>query len=140
MSGDGETGNSKDLARYRLEIAKEDLNTAYRNLEEADYRAANNRAYYAIFHAIEACLALDSKGYKRHGQTIGEFNRNYILKDIFPKEFGRKINEAEEIRRKSDYDDFYIVSIEKTKSQVEFANEAVKIITEYVLGRIDNED
>lgn len=118
-------GSSWDLAKYRLKIATEDLTTAKRNMEMGDFRAANNRAYYAIFHAIDACLALDGKAFKRHGQAIGAFNREFVVTGIFPKEFGGKINEAEEIRRKSDYDDFYIVSINKTKAQVEFAEEAV---------------
>ena len=50
----------KALSQYRLEKAKEDLNTAERNYKESDYRAANNRAYYAIFHSLRAVLALDS--------------------------------------------------------------------------------
>ena len=47
-----EIGTIYDLAKYRLNIAGEDLNTAKRNMNEGDYRAANNRAYYAIFHGI----------------------------------------------------------------------------------------
>lgn len=70
-------------------------------LDEGDYRAANNRAYYAIFHALDACLALKQLGFKRHGQAIGAFNKEFVVSGIFPREFGRKINEAEEIRRKA---------------------------------------
>ena len=135
-----DTGSLKELAKYRLKIANEDLNTAKKNMEAGDYRAANNRAYYAIFHAIDACLALENKAFKRHGQAIGAFNRDYILPGIFPKDFGRRINEAEEIRRKSDYDDFYIVSVEKTKKQVEFAQDFLDKINEYVLKRIEEEN
>ena len=134
------SGSLKDLAKYRLEIAEEDLTTAKRNMEMGDYRAANNRAYYAIFHAIDACLALENKAYKRHGQVIGAFNRYYVLTGIFPKEFGRKINEAEEIRRKSDYDDFYLVSVDKTEKQVAFAQEAICEISKYIVSRIESED
>ena len=55
MQNDSEIGRAEDLAKYRMEIVREDLNTAIRNLNEGDYSAANNRAYYAIFHAIESC-------------------------------------------------------------------------------------
>ena len=132
-----DVGSAKDLALYRIEIAEQDLKTAIRNQDEEDYRAANNRAYYAIFHALDACLALEGKAFKRHGQAIGAFNKDFILTDVFPRAYGKGINEAEEIRRKSDYDDFYIISVEKTKKQVEFAKEFVKSMGEYVKAQID---
>ena len=37
-----------------------------------------NRAYYAIFHAINAIHALDGNGYKRHKDTIVNFNKRYV--------------------------------------------------------------
>ena len=47
-------GTVGDLARYRLEIAKNDLQAATILIKEKEYRGANNRAYYAIYHAISA--------------------------------------------------------------------------------------
>ena len=52
-------GNIFDLARHRLDVAKEDLETAISNLKEEHYRAANNRAYYSIYHSICAVFALE---------------------------------------------------------------------------------
>lgn len=52
-------GDKRDVADYRLRIAKEDLDAAYVLLEAESYRGANNRAYYAIFHAVSAVLALE---------------------------------------------------------------------------------
>lgn len=58
-------------AQYRLERAKQALNTAENNFRELrDYTAANNRAYYAIFYAIRAVLALEAKDFKRHKDVI----------------------------------------------------------------------
>lgn len=42
----------QDLSRYRLKRAQEDLETAKLNYENGMYKAAVNRTYYAIFHAI----------------------------------------------------------------------------------------
>ncbi len=134
-----DVGSAKALALYRIEIAEQDLKTAIRNQNEEDYRAANNRAYYAVFHALDACLALEGKAFKSHGQAIGAFNKDFIHTEVFPREYGKGINEAEEIRRKSDYDDFYIVSVEKTKKQVDFAKEFVKSMGDYVKTQIDKE-
>lgn len=46
-----DVGTQRDLVLYRIEAAKEDLKSA-KILRDADsYKGANNRAYYAIFHA-----------------------------------------------------------------------------------------
>ena len=50
---------SKEFSKHRLEQAKEDLFDAELCYKNHRYKAANNRAYYAIFHAIRAVLALE---------------------------------------------------------------------------------
>lgn len=47
-----ERGSIGDLVRYRIEIAKSDLLSANILLKEGEYRGANNRAYYVVYHAI----------------------------------------------------------------------------------------
>ena len=71
-------GGARELARYRLAVAKEDLEAAEQSFAGNHYRASNNRAYYAIFRAISACLALNFKAYKQHAQVIGNFNKDFI--------------------------------------------------------------
>lgn len=56
-----ESGSINDLVRYRIETAKSDLQSANILIREGDYRGANNRAYYAIYHAISAIHAMDGK-------------------------------------------------------------------------------
>ena len=50
-----------DLSRYRLDKASEMLATARRDMNAEDYASANNRAYYCIFHAMRAVLALEAR-------------------------------------------------------------------------------
>lgn len=92
-----EVGNINDLARYCIEMAKRDLESANIRFGEKDYRGANNRAYYSIYHAITAVYALDKRAYKRHKDTLANFNKDYIRTEIFPKAFGRRIVQVEEI-------------------------------------------
>ena len=125
-------GGAKELALYRLKIAKEDLAAAERCYEAQDYRAANNRAYYAIFRAVSACLTLEFKAYKQHGQVLGNFNKDFVHTGIFPKDIARKISRAQEVRHESDYSDFYIVSISETKEQIDTAAEVVQMVEEYL--------
>lgn len=84
-------GGARDLAMARLERAKEELASAQFNYENKQYFVANNRAYYAIYRAMCACLALEFKAFKKHGQTIGAFNKDFIHVGIFPADLGRRL-------------------------------------------------
>ncbi len=126
-----ETERRIALAGHRLKVAKEDLSTAQLLLDAEQYRAANNRAYYAIYHAIDTVLAVEGKAFKRHKDTFGYFNKNYVATEIFPKELGRRVVKAEEIRHASDYDTFYIASKEVTVQQVKTAEYLITLVTEY---------
>lgn len=112
-------GTKMDVVRHRFNVAREDLDTAYLTFEAGQYRAANNRAYYSIFHSICAVLAKEGIAFKRHKDTLSYFNKNYVQPEIFPRELGRKIVKAEEIRHASHYDTFYIASKEITAQQIE---------------------
>ena len=52
-----DAGTKMDVVRYRLNVAREDLDAANLTFEAGQYRAANNRVYYSIFHTICAVLA-----------------------------------------------------------------------------------
>ena len=102
-----EKGTRKDLVLYRIETSKSDIKAAEILLVAKEFRGANNRAYYGIYHAISAVHALDGNAYKRHKDALANFNKNYVKTEIFPRKLGKKIVESEEIRHASDYDDFY---------------------------------
>lgn len=129
-------GSSADLARHRINTAIEDLQAAECLLRENQYRASNNRAYYAIYRAINAVHALNHKAYRRHKDAIGNFNRDYIHTEIFPKGFGRRIALAEEIRHASDYDDFYVASKTEAQEMIETARELIDLVRNYIDNKL----
>ena len=129
-------GTREDLCLHRIQTAKNDLRSAKILLEAKEYKGANSRAYYAIFHAVNAIHALSGKAYKRHKDAIGHFNKDYVKTGIFPRETGRKIGEAEEIRHASDYDDFYIASKEESDRQVAVAGEFIQMVEKYCKKQI----
>ena len=133
-------GTRKDLVSYRIETAKSDLKSAKILLNAGEYKGANNRAYYAIFHAINAVHALDGRAFKRHKDAIANFNKDYVKTEIFPREVGRKIGEAEEIRHASDYDDFYIASKEEASEQIEIGKMVVGLVETYILEQTETNE
>ena len=95
-----------DLSKYRLERAGEMLKTARRDLDAGDYASANNRAYYCVFHAMRATLALTGEDYKKHSGVISRFSEQYLKTKLLPPELSRIISMASIIRNRSDYEDF----------------------------------
>lgn len=136
MMQHNEGGTRKDLVLYRIETAKSDVKSAKILLEAGEFRGANNRAYYAIYHAISAIHALDGNAYKRHKDALANFNKNYVRTEIFPRVLGRKIAEAEEIRHASDYDDFYIATREEAEEQIATAEELINAVEQYLGKRL----
>ena len=134
-----EKGTQKDLIFYRIETAQSDIKAAEILLNAKEFRGANNRAYYGIYHAISAIHALDGNAYKRHKDALANFNKNYIKTEIFSRKLGRKIVEAEEIRHASDYDDFYIASKEESEQQISVADEFIILAEKYCLEQLEEQ-
>lgn len=128
---DNETIES--FAKYRLNKAKETLETARMIFNDGkDFTSANNRAYYAIFYAIRAVLAIEEIDFKRHKDVLAYFNKEYVNKEKFPKKIGRKISQAQRVREDSDYDDDYEPSLEKTEQQINTAQELIDLVEKYI--------
>ena len=122
----------KDYAKYRIERAREDLEAAHLLYDAGNYRIANNRAYYAIFHAMRAVLVFDDFDSSKHSGVIAEFRRRYIKEGIFPIEISKMIGSAFTIRNASDYDDMFIASKSETEEQINNAEYVYRILSEYI--------
>lgn len=120
------------FAKYRLEKAKDALKSAQLLYKTNDLTGAINRAYYAIFYAIRAVLALERIDFKRHKDVLAYFNKKYVSTEIFPKQIGKKISQAQRAREDSDYDDEYEQSFEKTEEQIKTAEEIIRLVEKYM--------
>jgi len=124
--------NRIDLAKYRLERAKEDLRGAIENLNKRELKFSANRAYYSIYHSIRTILALEQKDFKKHSAVISYFNLHYIKTGVFPSNLFKLISDASLVRNASDYDDFYIASFDKTNEQVESAKLIFGLVEKHI--------
>ncbi|MCR5575411.1 MAG: HEPN domain-containing protein [Oscillospiraceae bacterium] len=120
------------LSKYRLERAGEMLKTARRDLDAKDYASANNRAYYCIFHAMRAVLALTGEDYKKHSGVISRFSERYLKTKLLSRELSKIIFMASIIRNRSDYEDFYICSVADTKKLVSDAALFLEEVTAFL--------
>lgn len=122
----------KDYSKYRLERAENDLRAAKLLFSNGEYRAANNRAYYSMFHSMRAILVFNSFDTKKHSGVIAEFRRIYIKENLLPVELSKMIGSAFTIRNASDYDDMFIASKSDTQAQIENAEAVYTSIREYI--------
>lgn len=122
----------KNLSNYRIAEAEDSLKVAAHCLKEGLYKDSINRSYYAAFYAVKVILALSTVDFKRHKDVMGYFNKEYVAKEIFPREIGRKLGTLQRVREKSDYDDFYIASREKAEEQFQTAELVIGEVKKYL--------
>ena len=115
-----------DLCRYRIEQARESLKASKIMLENSMIKDSINRSYYSVFYAIKAVLALEEKDFKRHKDVVAYFNKMYVATGTFPRELGRMIAKLQQLREKSDYDDFFVASITKAEQQIRTAENVIE--------------
>lgn len=123
----------RDLSRARFDRACACLRTARFNREIDDCRAAANRSYYAIFHAMRAVLALEEVDMSKHSGVMAEFRKRYLKTEILDRRLSATISQAFEVRNASDYDDFYIIAREDVDLQIKNAEAFLKDICAYLV-------
>lgn len=123
--------NRRELIKYRLESARESLNSAEVLLASKSYKDSIGRSYYAMFTAVRALLAKDSVDYSKHAGVISYFQREYIKTQKFEKKYSKYLSQAFQIRNNTDYADFFVVSFEDAREQADRAKEFLTAIEEF---------
>ncbi|MBU0600666.1 HEPN domain-containing protein [bacterium] len=128
-----------ELAKYRLENAKEKLISAKLLYENKQYKDSISRSYYAMFSAAKALLAVKEVNSSKHSGVISLFNQHFVKTSIVGKNMGRILAEAKEMREDSDYEDFVVISDEEVENQIKDAEIFIGEVEE-VLEGVDEED
>lgn len=122
----------EDLSKYRLEKAKDDLDASKINFENKKFSQSINRSYYTIFHATRSLLAFNIFDSKKHSGIISFFRENYIKNNKIEKKYSDIIGNAQRIRLESDYKDFYVISKDQAKKQIDNAEDFIERIEKYI--------
>lgn len=124
--------NRVDLMKYRMEMARERLNSSKVLLDAGSYKDSISRSYYAMFTAIRALLAMDGQDFSKHAGVISFFQKEYVKSGNFDKKYSKYISQAFQIRNNSDYADFFLVSLQDTKEQYERAVEFLDVVEAFI--------
>lgn len=121
-----------DLSKYRVEKAKDDLETSEIMFSNKKYSQSINRSYYAMFHAVRSLLALSKFDSQKHSGIISYFNHHFIKTGKIEVVYSKMLTTAFKIRSDSDYKDFYIITRQDAELQLENAKKFVKRIQEFI--------
>lgn len=125
-------GSVKDLSQYRFSCAKENLEAAKVLMQVGQFKSSVNRSYYAVFHSLRSVTALDQFDSSKHSGVIAYFNRTYVKEGIFDKNISKLIDTCYRLREKADYQDFFLVSHEMAKEQLEKAEKILNFVEPYL--------
>ena len=85
-----------------------------------------------MFYATLALLQKIGKVPSKHTGVISLFDREFVLKGIFPKELSKDYHKAFELRQLSDYKTYGSISSGRTKDILYKAVNFVKVVKEYL--------
>ncbi len=83
-----------------------------------------------MFYAALALLITVDRGSSKHQGVIALFDENFIKQNILPKELGKLLHRAFEVRQAGDYRDLLVVTDEQAIDAVSSAEEFVNAIEE----------
>lgn len=128
-----------ELAKYRLEKAKDLLLQARILYKNEKYDGSINRSYYAIFNGIKVLLAIVKIDSTKHSGVLSYFDKYFVKTQIIDKQFSKIAHMAFDIRQENDYEDFYAPSKEESLMQLNDSELFIKEIEEILL-KIKNKE
>lgn len=126
--------NRIELMQYRLNTAKEKLESAKILLDNGNYKDSVGRSYYTMFASVRALLAKEGIDFSKHAGVISHFQKEYVKTGILDVKYSKYISQAFQIRNNADYTDFYIVSKEDAQEQFAKAKEFYEMVCMYLLN------
>jgi len=120
------------LINYRIQQAQQALQEADLLYHASLFLGAINRAYYAMFYAIQALIVLQNEVTSKHSGAIAFFDREFIKTGIFPKNLSRSLHLAFDRRQMNDYGEVSIFSQPDVLTALTEAKEFVAAVEEYL--------
>jgi uncharacterized protein (UPF0332 family) len=122
---------SPEYVRRQLQLADETLDDARYLLQGNRLKAASNRAYYSMFHAVMVVLAgVSPRLPKTHRGAISLFGQHYIATGKLDVQFAWDLQNANHLCQQSDYGVHSELVDAQAKEAVEKAEAFVSAVKE----------
>lgn len=93
---------------------------------------AASRAYYAVFHAVQAALLTKGLAFSKHSGVKEGFNKEFIHTQIFPREFHTIVERLFRDRNIGDYSYDKSVDTEESERNIQDAEKMIRAIADYL--------
>lgn len=125
----------RSLALSRLQQAEESLDEAqYLFNGGKSLRSVINRVYYAMFYAILALMIFEPFGSSKHSAVLSYFNQHFIKNGHIPKDLGRAVNKAFELRQRGDYKEIVTIDPELAEPLLKQTNEFINSVRQFLVN------
>ena len=121
-----------DLAKYRLEKAKNTLSYAKSYINDTTLDSTVNRIYYAMFYAVNALLITKGLYSSKHSGVRSIFNREIVNEGLIEKQWGEFFTDMFDRRQKGDYKDFVEFEKQEVEEWLKKSEEFINIIDKLV--------
>ena len=122
----------REQLKAMIKKAQRTLRAAGEHFERKDADFASSKAYYAIFHLMQAALLTKNCTYSKHAGVISGFSEQFIKPGIFPAHFGEAINRLRKDRELGDYGYQMSVTLDEASRDVKAATEIGDAIVQYL--------
>ena len=120
------------LAQTRLAQAAETLREAETLTQAALWRGAINRAYYAMFYAIQALAVWRQVSLSKHSGVIAFFDREFIKPGLMAREHSRELHLGFDRRQAADYGEMLDALPEDALQAVAEAHSFVAAVADFL--------
>ena len=115
-----------------IQKSERSLRAAKEHLQKEDPDFASSKAYYSIFHLMQAALLTKNRTYSKHAGVISGFSQEFIKTGIFPVQFSESIQRLRKDRELGDYGYQLNVTLEEASQDVASADEIAASIRKYL--------
>jgi uncharacterized protein (UPF0332 family) len=120
-----------------LQKAERYLRSAELLLKEGDYESSVSRTYYAMFYCAQGMLLSKKLSFSSHKGVISAFGEHFVKADVVPREMGRELNRAFQMRHIGDYGHTSVISAEQAREMLtsgqKFSDNIAQYLTEHNL-------
>jgi len=125
-----------DLAKYRIDKARETLTDAGLYADGVSSISTVNRIYYAMFYAVNALLITEGKFSAKHSGVRALFNMEFVKPGIVDVGNGKFYSEMFDARQEGDYKDFVLFNKEDVEVWLKKAEGFIDVIDALVRERV----
>jgi len=122
----------KTTAEKIMKKSRRALAAAQNHLTSGDFDFASSKAYYAVFHAMQAALLTKELSFSKHSGVISAFNQYFIKTGVFPKDFSEKIEMLFKERQIGDYDYDPGISFEDAAEDIKASETIINAIQDFL--------